>query len=449
MPPKKATVIAAVSAALVTLLVSVFPELRFGYRSPGLHVAFETAAGLVALFSAILVFGRFRADAHLDTLLLTAALGALAATNLSFTAFSTGIAASPPRFAPWSSVAGTALGAALLAGSALLPGRRLHRPKRAAWLAIGGSLAALPLASLIFALAESHLPVAVPPAFSPTAPFRPLLVGSPAVLAVQGECTVLLAAAAVSFAYTADRTRDELFAWLAAATTLGAFARLNYLLFPSLYSEWVFTGDFFRLGFYVLLLVGAAREIRAYWTRLADVAVLDERRRIARDLHDGVAQELAFIAAEASGSLANAAARALDESRRAIAALTRPLDEPLSVALTQAAEEVAQRVGTGLVLSVARDVPASPNDREALIRIVREAITNAARHGAATRVRVDLEENGARFLRITDNGCGFDPGEVGAGGFGLVSMRERAEAIGAEFRVQSEPGHGAIVEVRL
>ena len=448
MPPKKATVIAAVSAALLTILVVAFPALRFGYRSPGLHIVLETAAALIGLLCAILVFGRFQADRHLDTLLLTTALGILATNAFFFAAFSTAFE-TPPRFAPWLSVAGTALGAALFATAALLPGRRLRTPRRTAWLVVAGFGGALVVADSLLVVFADHLPVAVPPAFSPTAPFRPLLVGSPAVLAVQGECAVLLGAAAVSFAYTAERTRDELFAWLAAAATLSAFARVNYLLFPSLYSDWVFTGDFFRLGFYVLLLVGAAREIRAYWTRLADLAVLEERRRIARDLHDGVAQELAFIAAEASGSLANAAARALDESRRAIAALTRPLDEPLSVALRQATEEVAQRVGTGLIVNVARDVAASPTDREALIRIAREAVTNAAKHGNATRVKVELTENGERFLRITDNGCGFDPAEVGPGGFGLVSMRERAEAIGAEFRVKSQPGGGAVVEVRL
>ena len=171
--------------------------------------------------------------------------------------------------------------------------------------------------------------------------------------------------------------------WFAAGAILAAFASLNYLFFPSLYSDWVYTGDFLRLGFYLLVLVGTGREIQTYWRRLADVAVLEERRRIARDLHDGLAQELAFIAAETRGPASKAAERALDESRRAIAALTRPVDEPLHVALVQAAEEVAHRVGTQIRFE-GETVSTVPGDtREALIRIVREAVTNAARHGGA------------------------------------------------------------------
>ena len=152
--------------------------------------------------------------------------------------------------------------------------------------------------------------------------------------------------------------------------TLAAFAHLNYLFFPSLYSDWVYTGDFLRLGFYLLILVGTGREIQTYWHRLAQVAVLEERRRMARELHDGLAQELAFVVAETSGPARAAGERALDESRRAIAALTRPVDEPLDVALVQAAEEVARRVGTQLRFAVASDLEASADTREALIRIV-------------------------------------------------------------------------------
>jgi len=152
---------------------------------------------------------------------------------------------------------------------------------------------------------------------------------------------VLLAAASLGFVRRAEQRSDELLGWIAAGTGLAAVARLCYVVFPAPYGGWVQPGDLVRVLFYVALLVGAAREIGRYWRGLADRAVLEERRRIARDLHDGVAQELAFIVRRtrrlANGSetlqpITASAERALDDSRRAIAALTRPMDECLDVA---------------------------------------------------------------------------------------------------------------------
>ena len=153
--------------------------------------------------------------------------------------------------------------------------------------------------------------------------------------------------------------------------------------------------------------------------------------------------------AESNGSLAAAAERALDESRRAIAALTRPVDEPLEVALVQAAEEVAARVGVQLRIEVGRGAQVSPDEREALIRIVREAITNAGRHGGAENVSVELSNGNGTFLRIMDDGSGFNPRHTRVGGFGLVSMTERAHALVGELKLSSGAGEGTRIEVRL
>jgi signal transduction histidine kinase len=272
---------------------------------------------------------------------------------------------------------------------------------------------------------------------------------------------VLFVAAAVGFTLRAERTGDELMGWFAAAATLAAAARVNYFLFPSLYSEWVYTGDVFRLGFYLLLLAGAGLEIRAYWHRLAEAAALEERRRVARELHDGVIQELALIEVQATAlargvddgdgaaRLAKAAERALDESRRAVAALTRASDEPLRVALAKAAEEVAAQHGARVKLSLASVQDVSPEAYEALLRIVREAVRNAVRHGGATTVEVELVDGPGLQLRVTDDGQGFDPEAPRAGGFGLVSMRERARSLGGELRISSHPGAGCKLEVIL
>jgi hypothetical protein len=100
------------------------------------------------------------------------------------------------------------------------------------------------------------------------------------------------------FVNRAERTGEALLAWVAAALVLAALSRLNYFLFPSLYSEFVYTGDFFRIAFYLALLAGVSREIASYQRRLAETAIFQERRRLARDLHDGLAQELAYIAVQ-------------------------------------------------------------------------------------------------------------------------------------------------------
>lgn len=272
---------------------------------------------------------------------------------------------------------------------------------------------------------------------------------------------LLFTAAAFGFIRRSERTGDELMRWLAAGALLAAFSRLHYALFPSLYSGWVYTGDFLRVGFYWLILTGAVAEIRRYWAGLASAAAADERRRIARDLHDGLAQELAYIAVqtrwlnnhqqdpEALRSVSAAADRALDESRRAIAALTRSADEPLDVALAQAAEEVADRVNTTVRLDLQDVPPVDAEAREGLIRIAREAIANAGRHSGAEEVVVKLSANGAIRLQVSDLGVGFDTTAKAAGRFGLISMRERAEALNAEFVLTSSPGRGTNVEVAL
>ena len=70
---------------------------------------------------------------------------------------------------------------------------------------------------------------------------------------------------------------------------------MNYVLFPSIYSDWLYTGDLLRTASYVVLLVGAAREITGTSRPRRRVAVLDDRRRLARELHDGLVQELVYI----------------------------------------------------------------------------------------------------------------------------------------------------------
>ena len=108
--------------------------------------------------------------------------------------------------------------------------------------------------------------------------------------------------AALGFARRHRLTNDELSGWLAIACILSAASHINYFFHPAALPNWVYTGDVFRLGFYLALLIGAAREIASYWTSVVAAASLEERRRLARDVHDGLAQEISFIARNVTAS---------------------------------------------------------------------------------------------------------------------------------------------------
>jgi signal transduction histidine kinase len=443
--------------ALGTLLVILVPGLHFAYRTPELRVALETTAALVALLAAGLVYARLRHSGRLDDLLLALALGLLAETNLCFSAgplaFVDGRAES---FSSWATPFGQLAGALVLAGASVAPARVLRR-RVAAELA-GIAVLAGVLVGISVPLLLAH--PAIPASLSPAANLdlaNPHVVAQPLVLVLHLAALGAFAFAALGYARRAAAARDSLISAIAIGAVLAAFARVNYVLFPAFSTHWIYTGDAYRLAFYLVVLVGAALEIRRHWRATAQTAVLEERRRIARDLHDTVAQELAFIArnvgragrdAAVRDRVVAAAERALADSRRGIAALTRPLDEPVALELEEALEEISDRLDCRVHLSLADGVAVEQDVRHALVRIACEAVANAARHAGGSCVSVELENSMGVRMRITDDGRGFDPGH-GARGFGLTSMREWADAIGADFTIRSRPGVGTEVEVIL
>ena len=177
-------------------------------------------------------------------------------------------------------------------------------------------------------------------------------------------------------------------------------------------------------------------------------AVEAERRRLARDLHDGVLQELgwvrsALLRGAQAAELMPAVDRAMTELRDAIAAKAAP-DEPLAAALSRVVLGVGDRLGVPITLTLDEAVVVAPAVRDGLVGVAREAVTNAARHSGSSTVRVTLSH---RQLTVGDDGGGFEPAYGRHGGFGLTSMRERADAIGAALTITSAPGHGTCVEV--
>jgi len=447
-----------VAAGVVVTLVTLLPVTGVAYHSSTTHVAIETAATLVGLLVALLLVGRFiRAPMQAD-LVLAASLLLLAMTNLCFAVIPWIADDEIGSFDTWAPIAGRLIGAVGIAVGAVMAPRPVWHPRRALLRAIWAVAAILVAVGLVTAALAPQLPVGID-ANVPPDPSGPDLVGEPSVLVTQVVAMVLYSIAAFGFARRATRTADELMTWLAAAAALAAFSRLNYFLFPSANSEWVYAGDFLRLAFYAVILIGAMHEITAYQRELAELAVHRERRRIARELHDGIAQELAYIRSQAyrlrpgggdpASHIMKAADRALDESRHAIATLARPVNASLDVSVAQAAEEVAARDGIAVELRLEPGLQVPDAVHDALGRIVREAMGNAVRHGGADSVEVTLARSGRLQLVVEDNGAGLRDDQPNGTGFGLISMRERAEALGGT--VQLTPGslRGARLEVRL
>ncbi len=458
---------AAATGLATTLVVLPAGLLPAAFHAPHLHVAVETANVLVGLLVALLVLGRYRTDRRLDQLLLIDALLALAAANVAL-AVSVGLGESAAADTlRWASVGGRLLGSGLLCASAVTrPSVRVTVGRASALQTV---LALLVVGSGV-ALHVGALPSPVRDAAGDVDTAAPALEMHPAVVVAQAAGVVLLATAAVVLARRALAGADDLTRWLAAGAILAAFARVHYLVYPSLLSDVVYTGDALRAGFYGCLLVGALREIEGYWRLRTRTAVLDERRRIARELHDGMTQELTYIlalartGADGAGDvrtlarIEDASLRALDEGRRAIDALDREERRSFVVELHGMAADLAVRYDVPVTVDHVDDGldDPTPDAAEQLLRIVGEAVRNAVRHGRAHSVHISLGR-GARMaptrreLTVTDDGVGFDPAlrsaGGGRGGYGLTSMRDRAAAVGGSLAVESAPGGGTTVTV--
>jgi signal transduction histidine kinase len=209
---------------------------------------------------------------------------------------------------------------------------------------------------------------------------------------------------------------------------------------------------------FAAFVVFLALRTRTRLARVAHEAAAQERQRLARELHDGLTQELAFISLQARqlsqgrgdetlDHLADAAGRALGESRELISALRSPRDERWGIEIANTAQRLAKRHGVMLRLDVDPRFMADPETGRHLLRILREALSNSFVHGRPNTVTVKLEGGERARLRVSDDGAGFEPGATRGGGFGLESMRERAREVGADLLLRSHPGAGTEVEV--
>ncbi len=219
------------------------------------------------------------------------------------------------------------------------------------------------------------------------------------------------------------------------------------------------------------VLAGALENARLY-RRAQAAAVLEERNRLARELHDSVSQQLFSMTLTASAARAQleknprraaaqleriqeTATSALAEMRALIFQLRPPAlrDQGLVAALQQHAQALSRREGLAIALSVVGDDRMARGLEQPLFRIVQEALNNVVKHASARNVTVALEFGVERvLLRVADDGQGFDPQTTPSGQgrhLGMISMRERAAEIGGTMELRSRIDGGTEVTVAV
>jgi signal transduction histidine kinase len=274
--------------------------------------------------------------------------------------------------------------------------------------------------------------------------------------------------------------RSVIDGWIAVGLVFAGFAELQWTLYPSAHPGQVSTADVLRLVCSACLMAGLASAFRASQRELrtANVdleqlrdsevqrAALEERTRLARELHDGLAQDLwlaklrigELVGREDLSAEARRAAESglaaidvgLGDAREAVATLRSPAhsDSGFCSLVRQTVEDYGDRFGIRVEFTFEGEHTAriAPRTQAEILRITQEALTNVARHADATLVGVYLALTDDQItLRVADNGHGFDVAAVGSKSYGLASMRERAAIIGGQVRIASRPETGTRV----
>jgi signal transduction histidine kinase len=434
-------VVGGAAAAAVLLL-----RFRFSVYSPGARTSVETYIMTCGVVSGWWLGLRFKRRRRLSNLLTVAGLMALAAQELAFFALPSlfnragGRLGTPAPHAAWLVVG------FLFAAAAFVPRRLIVRPGREWRLA-----AAVVGTGLVLTISLDLGSVSI---------WR--------VAALRTELTAVAVAlvliAGAGFARSAlQGGRDTLAACLAGAAILLAAAWSYDLLAPETTAGSLSGRECLRIMAYGLIVtVALSTRRRVRRAESADLAA-QERRRLARDLHDGMAQDLACIAAYGEQlvrglgpehPLVIAARRALEATRGAVTDLSAAANTTAGEALRAVADELSLRHGVRIqVRAEGDDLPRGA--REEIVRIAREAMVNAIEHGRARTVAASLKTgDGHIALTVEDDGCGIGRAPShgahrGQRGYGIQAMRERAAALDGQLRIHERAGGGTTVQVRV
>jgi signal transduction histidine kinase len=428
-------------------LFVVYPSLRDTYALPELRLVLDTAVALAAAIVAVLAGVRFTVEGRRLDFLLCGGFFLAAVSTFAFAVAPMLGGGTLGRTEAWAGIAGRLLATALIAAAPFARGRIAGRQRALRW-----SIIALVCLELAVWLLVRSLSGTLPELRG--AADQPLLLIF--TLALQAFLSLV---ALVGFGFRFRTYGDDLYRWLGLAATLTLFAELHYVFTPAVSSASVSQGDFLRLTSYGVLMAGVWRAIRfAEFGR----AVAEERARVARDIHDGLAQYLFTISTHASmldagmapeksiRQIKLAATAAQQEARFAILALssasgTAPFDAALrryvDILTADGVLEVELEVDPGLALA--------PDEQIEVFRIVQEGLANVRKHANARRAEVVIgQRRSERFVIIRDDGVGFN-GDMDPAGQGLKNLRQRAATIGGIFSLRSTPGQGTALVVTL
>jgi signal transduction histidine kinase len=438
--------LATIAVLAVSSAIAVPGVARLHTADPALRSGIETGLTLCAVISAILLFSRFRQTRLLRDLLLLAGLVTVGVTTFVFNTlpgygYETGVYGAGARSALMVLVAATFLAVAYVPAH-----RRVEAGRRAARLVVPAALAWVALGELV------DIAVGPVPMHGSAGDFR-VVAG---VLALASFAGLIVAAYGLLSWQSHGDGEAGLLAVAAVLLAVGQLDRLTLAVAPG---SWVTIADGLRAATYLLVLTVSVRRYRNSEVQKAREAVSAERQRIAQDLHDGLVQDLAFIAAHSDRlareygtdhPLAIAAKRALAASRGTIIDLEGSAASDTEGALRQVAGELAWRYDVQVTVRVetGRRADYGRAERRELVRIAREAIVNASRHGGAHNVTVTLGSPDDEFLlRVSDDGCGFEnaSAETAGTGLGMRTMGDRARRLGA--RLTTRRGDSGRTEV--
>jgi signal transduction histidine kinase len=439
--------LALLGAALALFLTHSQPHSS--YALPHLKLVLQTVGALAGGLVALLAGVRFTTERRRFDLLLCLGFFVSSASTVAF-----GLAPSIAehdltRAEAWTGVVARLIAWILIAAAPFARGVvSSSRRTLGNWLVF-----------LVVALASLwglvHSIEAALPALSPSASNAP-----PFLLTFAYSTNAFLnLAAIVGFGLRFRDRLDDLDRWLAFGASLMLFSSLHLVFTPLLGNVEVSPGDFLRVLGYSVFCVGVWRAIKA-----AEFgrAVAEERSRLAREIHDGLAQYLFAVsthatmleqggsAAELVPQIKHAAAAAQQEARFAILALSSASGSaPFDAALQRYVELLTADGALEVELEIDPRMRLDPDEQIELFRIVQEGLANVRRHAHAQRAEVRIEQrDGRRLVTIADDGEGFDRNEAG-GGQGLRNIRARIGSIGAALSLRTSPGAGTALEVTL